>query len=151
MPVKRTTLSGFKIFLFSFLASFCVLGAALLVQWLVYDDWLHETGPVRIVGSSIATVLTFVFVLRWQFAVREKERETIRRFELISRMNDRIRNALQAIECLTYLSQPQATEAVRQSVEVIDDVLREVLADAGQFQPAKADDHLHHTAEKRSA
>jgi hypothetical protein len=66
-------------------------------------------------------------------------------------MNDRIRNALQAIECLTYLSQPQATEAVRQSVEVIDDVLREVLADAGQFQPAKADDHLHHAAEKRSA
>ena len=47
-------------------------------------------------------------------------------------MNDRIRNALQAIECLTYVAQPEATDSVRQSVNVIDSVLREVLADSGQ-------------------
>lgn len=118
-----------KMFLFSFLASVLVLGASLLTQWLIYDDWLHRTGPLRIVGTSIATLVTFVFVLRWQYMVREKEQEMVRRLEMISYMNDRIRNALQAIECVTYLSQPEATESVRQAVDSIDGVLREVLAD----------------------
>jgi integrase len=31
-----------------------VLGSSLLLQWLVYDDWLHETGPVHIFGSALA-------------------------------------------------------------------------------------------------
>jgi hypothetical protein len=53
----------------------------------------------------------------------------IRRFELISHMNDRIRNALQAIECVTYVSQPEATEAVRKEVNAIDGVLLEVLSE----------------------
>ncbi len=118
-----------KILLFSLLASCCVLIASLAIQWLVYDDWMHQTGPLRIVGTSIAATLTFVFVLRWQYSVRERQREMVRRFEKILHMNDRIRNALQAIECVAYLSQPQATQSVRQSVEVIDSVLREVLED----------------------
>ena len=54
----------------------------------------------------------------------------IRRFELISHMNDRIRNALQAIECLKYVSCPQETETVRREVDAIDAVLRDVLSDA---------------------
>lgn len=117
-----------KMFLFSFLASVLVLGASLLTQWLIYDDWLHRTGPLRIVGTSIAALVTFVFVLRWQYMVREKQREMVRRLEMISYMNDRIRNALQAIECVTYLSQPEATESVRHAVDSIDEVLRDVLA-----------------------
>jgi len=125
-----------KIFLFSFLASFFVLAASLFIQWFVYDDWLHQTGPLRIVGTSIATIVTFVFVLRWQYAIREKQRDMVRRLEMISRMNDRIRNSLQAIECVTYVSQPEATEPVRQAVDQIDGVLREVLADAGRFPAA---------------
>lgn len=119
--------------MFSLLASCFVLTVSLLVQWLVYDDWLHRTGPLRIVGTSIAAVVTFVFVLRWQLGVREKQREMVRRFEMIAYMNDRIRNALQAITCVTYLSRPEETQAVRQAVEVIDGVLHEVLADAEQF------------------
>ena len=95
-----------------------MLAASLLIQWFVYDDWLHQTGPLRIVGTFIATVLTFTFVLRWQYAVREKQREMVHRLEMISRMNDRIRNALQAIECVTYVSQPEATQSVRQAVDV---------------------------------
>ena len=132
--MQRSSLvsSRAKMFLFSFLASSLVLGASLLTQWLIYDDWLHRTGPLRIVGTSIATLVTFVFVLRWQYMVREKQQEMIRRLEMISYMNDRIRNALQAIECVTYLSQPEATESVRQAVDTIDGVLRDVLADAGR-------------------
>lgn len=138
MRVKHPLPSALRIVLFSLLASFCVLGVSLAIQWLVYDDWLHQTGSLHFVGTSIAAVLTFVFVLRWQYAVRQHEREMVRRLEKILHMNDRIRNALQAIECVTYLSEPQATQAVRQSVNVIDAVLREVLEDAGPL-PASLD------------
>lgn len=133
MKSQRLVPSTFRMLVFSILASCCVVAVSLLTQWFVYDDWMHKTGPLRIVGTSIATVITFAFVLRWQYAVRERHLEMLRRFEKISHMNDRIRNALQAIACVTYLSEPQATEAVRQSVQVIDDVLREVLEDAGRI------------------
>jgi hypothetical protein len=133
MRVQHPLPSALRMFLFSLAASGCVLGASLAIQWLVYEDWLHQTGPLHLVGTSIAAALTFVFVLRWEYAVREHEREMVRRLEKILQMNDRIRNALQAIECVTYLSEPQATAAVRQSVEVIDAVLREVLEDAGRL------------------
>lgn len=133
MRVQHPFPSALRMFLFSLAASGCVLGASLAIQWLVYDDWLHQTGPLHFVGTSIAAVLTFVFVLRWEYAVRQHEREMVRRLEKILQMNDRIRNALQAIECVTYLSEPQATEAVRQAVDVIDAVLREVLEDASRL------------------
>ena len=132
MPSKPLIASSIKIFLLSFAASSFVLAASLVMQWFVYDDWLHRTGPIRIVGTCIAAVLTFGFVLRWQLAVREERREMVRRFEVISSMNDRIRNALQAIECVTYVSQPQAMDSVRQAVDVIDGVLRETLAHVGK-------------------
>jgi hypothetical protein len=121
-----------KIVLFSVLAAIPVLAASLVMQWLVYDDWLHQTGPLRIVGTSIAALVTFIFALRWQISVRERQLEMVRRLEMILGMNDRIRNALQAIECVTYVAQPEATESVRQSVNVIDSVLKEVLAESGQ-------------------
>jgi hypothetical protein len=120
-----------RIFTISLLASFFVLIVSLMIQWLVYDDWLRETGPLRIVGTSIAALVTLVFMLRWQYRVREQQREMVRRFELISHMNDRIRNALQAIECVAYVSRPDATGTVRQEVEAIDKVLREVLSETG--------------------
>ena len=138
MPSKHLITSSAKIFALSFAASSFVLAASLLIQWLVYDDWLHRTGPLRIVGTCIAALVTFVFVLRWQLAVRERQRETVRRFEAISRMNDRIRNALQAIECVTYLSQPEATDSVRQAADAIDAELREALADARKHPAASS-------------
>jgi hypothetical protein len=127
----RPIWSQAKIVLVSAGAAVAVLAASLLVQWLIYDDWLHRTGPLRIVGTCIATAVTFVFVLRWQWAIRERQLEMVRRMEMILQMNDRIRNALQAIECLTSVAQPEATESVRHSVNVIDRVLREVLAESG--------------------
>lgn len=128
-PLRRFRLT-WRIFVFSLLASSFVLLISLIIQWTVYDDWLHRTGPLRLVGTCIAAVITFVFVVRSQHAAHHREQEMGRRLEVISRMNDRIRNSLQAIECIAYLSQPHATDAVRQSVNEIDAVLLEVLADA---------------------
>ena len=137
--------SRLRIFLISLFASFLVLVVSLVIQWLVYDDWLRHTGPLRIVGTAIAALMTLAFMLRWQYSIREQQRKMIRRFELISHMNDRIRNALQAIECVTYIAQPEATAIVRQEVNAIDKVLRDVLSEAGaicldlpQKEPMKA-------------
>jgi len=148
----RPIWSRAKIVLISAAAAVAVLAASLLTQWLIYDDWLHRTGPLRIVGTCIATALTFLFALRWQWAIRERQLEMVRRMEMILQMNDRIRNALQAIECLTYVAQPEATDSVRQSVDVIDNVLRGVLADSGQpheaMRPKAVDDAWQNTRSK---
>ncbi len=52
-----------------------MLAASLLAQWLIYDDWLHRTGPLRIVGTCIAALVTFIFAMRWQLAIRERQLE----------------------------------------------------------------------------
>jgi hypothetical protein len=54
----------------------------------------------------------------------------LQRFETIAWMNDRIRNALQAIQFVDYAANPHATESVRDAADVIDSVLREVLSEA---------------------
>ena len=113
----------------SLLAGCMVFAATLLLQWLVYDDWMHWKGPLRIVGSTLAGVLTFVLSSQWQFVRRRQKIEILRRFEIIAWMNDRIRNALQVIQCVDYAANSRATDSVRNSVEVIDSVLREVLSE----------------------
>jgi hypothetical protein len=130
-----TSSSNWKMILAAALCAFGVLTVSLLIQLLVYDDWLHRTGPLHVIGASIAALLTFVFVVRWQLAVREKQREMIARFERIAQMNDRIRNALQAIEFATYAARSPAAEPVRDAVESIDKVLTEVLRDTHFRQP----------------
>jgi hypothetical protein len=109
-------------------AGVAVLGAAILLQWIIYDDWLHRAG-LRLVGSVEAGILASLFAYRWQWAVREQKVQMLRRFETILQMNDRIRNALQIIECATYATNPAATEPVRDAVDVIEGVLHEVLAE----------------------
>lgn len=126
---NRHIISPVKVLAFSLLASLWVLGLSLLAQWFVYDDWLHQTGPLRIVGTSIATVVTFALVLRWQLSVRKSQQQMMRRFEAISRMNDQIRNALQAIVCVSFVHEPQFTQQVRQALDVIDQALRGLLKD----------------------
>lgn len=134
---SQTSLKGWKLLLYAFLASSFVLFVSFTIQWVVYDDWLRRTGPLHLVGTSIAALVTFIFAVRWQNSVNQREQELVQHFELILQMNDRIRNALQAIECVTYLSDPQATESVRQSVNNIDAVLREVLEDTNPSTQAR--------------
>lgn len=113
--------------LLSLFISLCVLAFALLAQWLVYHDWFHQSGPIRIVGTVLASVLTLLFAFRWLYAVRQRQVDMLRRFETIAQMTDRIRNALQAIELVTFLSQRDAMRSVRDAVLVIDCVLRDAL------------------------
>jgi hypothetical protein len=119
-----------KIWMLSAVAAIAVFSTAIFVQWLIYDDWLHDKGPVRVVGSLLAAGLTFAVAVRWQFGVRWRKMEMLRRFESIRWMNDRIRNSLQAIECITYAADPHATESVRSAVDTIEEVLRDVLAES---------------------
>lgn len=124
-------------------AAVCGLGVffiAICLQWLVYDDWLHKSGPLRLVGSVVAFVLTFVFAFRWQRSARRRKIETLHRFETIRWMNDRIRNSLQAIECLVYASNPHAMDPVKEAVDTIEDVLDEVLSNAHPEAPAEIRD-----------
>ena len=112
------------------MAALTVFGCAIFLQWLIYDDWMHKSGPLRIVGSVLASLLTFIVAMRWQFAIRNRKLEILQRFETIKWMNDRIRNSLQAIECITYAADPKATESVRSAVDAIEDVLQDVLIEA---------------------
>jgi hypothetical protein len=127
-PLSHQISSNASILLFSFMSGFAVFAVALLLQWFVYDEWLHKSG-LRLVGSLLAGVLMFVSAFGWRCTVRERQIEMLRRFETIAKMNDRIRNALQVIECATYATNAQATEPVRNAVDVIEGVLQEVLAE----------------------
>ncbi len=111
----------------SLFASTGVLSTSLVVQWLVYDDWLHRTGPLRIIGTSIAALITFAFVFRGQHLAYVRQQEMIRRFEVISTMNDKIRNALQIIVCMSFVHDPKLTQQVQQALDAIDQELRGVL------------------------
>lgn len=134
-PLSRQIASDIRIWVISVCSAVAVFVAAIFMQWLIYDNWLHDKGPVRIVGSLLAGGLTFAVAVRWQFAIRWRKVEMLRRFESIKWMNDRIRNSLQAIECVTYAADPQATESVRSAVDAIEEVLRGVLAESHPQPP----------------
>jgi hypothetical protein len=128
-PPARRIPSYTSIALLSILAGAGVFSIAILLQWLIYDDWLHANGPVRIVGSSLAFVLTSIFVFRWQQAKRREQLAVLRRLETIRWMNDRIRNSLQAIECVVFANHQHVTDPVRDAVDAIENVLEEVLSE----------------------
>jgi hypothetical protein len=127
LPLSKQIPSGGTIWLLSFFAGLSVFSIAVLLQWLIYDDWLHDNGPLRLVGSALAFALTFVFAFRWQVAKRKQQLEVLRRVESIRWMNDRIRNSLQAIECVVYANNRHITDPVRDAVDAIENVLQEIL------------------------
>jgi hypothetical protein len=138
LPLPRQIASDVKIWLLSVAAAIAVFTIAISVQWLIYDDWMHDKGPLRVVGSILAAGLGFAIAARWQLSVRWRKVEMLHRFETIKWMNDRIRNSLQAIECVTYAANPHATESVRSAVDAIEAVLHEVLVESHPALPAAA-------------
>lgn len=120
--------STVAIWMVSLAAGGCVLGLAIFLQWLIYNDWMHDHAPLRWVGSLMSAALITFVVMRWQLALHRHRTEMLHRFETIRWMNDRIRNGLQKIELLAYANS-QATEAVSDAVDAIENVLHEVLAE----------------------
>lgn len=129
-PLSGQIRSRITVWFLSIVSGLVVFAFAIFLQWLIYDDWMHSNGPLRLVGSAFASVLMFLFTFRWQLIIRRRKIEMLRRFERIKWMNDRIRNSLQAIECVTYATNPQATNPVRDAVDVIENILQEVLVEA---------------------
>jgi hypothetical protein len=139
LPLSRQIMSDASIVVVSVLAGAAVFSAAILLQWLIYDDWLHRSGPVRLVGSAVSFGLTSFFVYRWQQDKRAEKIEMLRRFETIKWMNDRIRNSLQAIECLVFATNPHVTDPVREAVDSIESVLQEMLTESPFSVPARSE------------
>lgn len=127
-PLDFQIASNARIWLFSAVAGSAAFTITLLIQWLVYDDWMHWKGPLRVVGSTLAGALASVLAAHWQSVWRRRKLELLRRFETIAQMNDRIRNALQAIQCVDYAANFRSTESVQSAVCTIDRVLKEVLS-----------------------
>ena len=129
-PLLGRVLSVRVIWLIAFLSGLFVFALSIVLQWFVYHDWMHRHGPLRFIGSVLAFALAFVFVFRWRCVVRQHQLEILRRLEQIRWMNDRIRNSLQTIECLTYCRDPHATDPVRSAIDAIESVLQEVAAES---------------------
>lgn len=141
---RVAVLSRLQVWFWSSAAGLFVGGFAIFLQWLIYEDWLHEAGPLEIAGSVLAGMLMFFLVYRTLHAARKRKQEMIQRLEGIRWMNDRIRNSLQAIECVTFAAAPQATDDVRNAVDVIEGILDDFLVTrhpqtmAGEGQPQGA-------------
>lgn len=125
-----------RLFFISALAGGFVVLVAIFFQWLVYDDWLHDQGPLRLIGSFLAGVVMFAVTLRRQMTRRQREIEIQRHLQTLLNMNDRIRNSLQTIECVTYAASPEATESVREAVDTIEDVLEEMMVGTHPVAPS---------------
>lgn len=130
---ERRVRAWLRIGALSIVASCLVFAISLAMQWIVYDDLLHRSGPLRFVGTTLLALLTFTVILNLQMGRVRKQKELLQRFQTISEMNDRIRNALQVIECTVYVSQPKATAPIRQAVDAIDAALRQACSDAVTF------------------
>lgn len=128
VPPARQIPSHASIGLVSILSGLGIFSIAILLQWLIYDDWLHDSGPLRLVGSVLTMILTALFVFRWQEAKRREKIATLKRLETIKWMNDRIRNSLQAIECVVFANHQHVTDPVRDAVDAIEGVLEEMLS-----------------------
>lgn len=80
-PLSRQIASRAKILLFSLAAGAALFAVTILLQWLVYDDWMHWEGPLRIVGSALAGALAFLLAAHWQLVWRSRKMELPQRFE----------------------------------------------------------------------
>jgi hypothetical protein len=116
-----------SIWFYSVLSGVLTLGAAIFIQWLVYDDWLHQAG-LRLTGSVLAGLFLGSLVFRSLWHAREKRRRMLELLQSIRWTNDRIRNSLQAIECVTYAASPEITEDVKNAVDNIENILNDLLA-----------------------
>lgn len=116
-----------RIVVLALITAVTVLIIGLALQWLIYVHWMRESGSVRIVGTLIASAVTFAFVFHWQDQLRQRHAEMIRRFQLVADLNDQVRNALQVIDCSLYAANPEIADQVNDALDRIDSALRDAL------------------------
>jgi hypothetical protein len=104
---------------------------ALLLQWAVYSNWLHDRGPLRLVGSLLAAGLGFGLCYSWQESARRRHIRALRLSSELHHVQDRVRNSLQAIVCVTYARAPETAEPVNTAVDTIENTLEEAFRAAG--------------------
>ncbi len=51
LPLSRQIPSDLSICLQSIVSGLVVFTIAIFLQWLIYNDWMHNNGPLRFVGS----------------------------------------------------------------------------------------------------
>jgi hypothetical protein len=90
----------------------------------------------------LAGVLAAAFAAHWQSVLRRRQIELLSQIEIIAQMNDRIRNALQAIQCVDYAANSRATASVENAVRAIDHALKEVLTGTHQGVAVEPDKRL---------
>ncbi len=107
-------------------ASCAVFAITFAIQWFIYIDWMGQT-EFHLVGVSVASILTFIFIQRMMAASRLRRLETLRRFQIIAEMNHHIRNSLQAILYQSFSLDETAAARLKDAVERIAWVLEQVL------------------------
>lgn len=127
--------AGRRVWVPALSAGFAVFSLAAFFQWLVYDDWLHDHGPLRVVGSLVAGLITFAFIYQWRLYVRQRELDRLRHAEALRHAQDLVRNSLQMIECVTYATDPESADPVRDAVDVIERTLEQALSGISSYIP----------------
>jgi hypothetical protein len=116
--------SDAEIWLASLSSGVVVFLGALVIQWIIYDRFLHQDG-LRFVGSVISGAFAVLLVHGMSLETRRSRLSELRRLESIALMNHHIRNALQAIVCCSGTS--ESAEVIHDSVNRIQWVLSDVL------------------------
>jgi hypothetical protein len=116
--------SDAEIWILSLGSGLVVFLGALVLQWIIYDRFLHQDG-LRFVGSAISGAFAALLMNGMSLQTRRSRLSELRRLESIALMNHHIRNALQAIVCCSGTS--ESAEIIRDSVDRIEWVLSDVL------------------------
>jgi hypothetical protein len=116
--------SDAEIWVMSLCSGLVVAVAALELQWIIYDRFLHQDG-LRLVGSVISGAFAALLVHGMSLQTRRSRLSELRRLESIALMSHHIRNALQAIVCCSGTS--ESAEIIHNSVNRIEWVLSDVL------------------------
>ena len=112
----------------AFIASCAVFACTFAIQWFIYS-YLLGHGEIHMVGVSVASVLTFIFIQRMMAASRQRRLATVRRFALVAEMNHHIRNSLQTILYQSYTLDDDVAARLKDAVDRIEWVLERVLPD----------------------
>ena len=119
----------------SVILAFVSFGLGTLVEALQLAQGIR--GWTLVIDNLAAAIMLGLVVFVYE---RHRERELLRRLQVIELMNHHVRNALQPVMYLPYSQdQQQQVNMVRDAVERIDWALREILPGSGVGEPPSKD------------